>query len=106
MDHALSHGQRALANVDGQHKELDRHALPVEDRALGFEKVALTTATTQLPPRTTARMAIRADIAEPEPAAIPTVGIGTEMVRGVNVAPAATCRAKGRWRGPGGLPVR
>src|SRR5207253_11412765 len=77
-----------------------------EDRALGFEKVALTTATIQLPPRTTARMAIRADIAEPEPAAIPTVGIGTEMVRGVNVAPAATCRAKGPWRGAGRLPVR
>jgi tetratricopeptide (TPR) repeat protein len=64
----------------------------MKDGAMGFEKVALTTAAIQLPPWATAGMTIGRDIAEPRPAAIATVGIRTEMLGGVDVAPAATCR--------------
>jgi hypothetical protein len=51
----------------------------MKDRAMGFEEVALTTAAIQLSPRATAGMTVGADIAQPEPAAIATVRIGTEM---------------------------
>ena len=44
-------------------------------------------------------MTVGRDIAQPEPAPIATVGIGTEMTRGVDVTAAASCRSHGReWR--------
>jgi len=49
---------------------------------------------------------VRANIAEPEPAAIGTGGIRTEMVGGDDVATAAPCRDQRRWRGAGRLPAR
>jgi len=61
------------------HEEVDRHAFAMKDRAMGFEEVALTTAAIQLSPRATAGMTVGADIAQPEPAAIATVRIGTAM---------------------------
>jgi hypothetical protein len=62
----------------------------MKDRAMGFEKVALTMAAIQLAPGATAGMPVGADIAPPKPAAIATGGIGTELVGGVDVAAAAT----------------
>ena len=61
-------------------QELDRHAFTVEEGARSFEKVALTPAAIELSPRATARMTVRANIPQPEPAAITAVGIGAEML--------------------------
>src|SRR5215471_16877793 len=49
--------------------------------------------------RATARMPVRRDIAQPEPATIATVTIGTEMLGGVDVTAAASRRRNPRgWR--------
>ncbi len=61
------------------HDEVDRHAFAMQERAMGLEEVTLTTATIQLSPGATTGMPVGADIAQPEPAAIATVRIGTEM---------------------------
>src|SRR5262245_44635052 len=64
----------------------------MKDGAMGFEEVALTTVAIQLPPRAPAGMTIGRESAQPAPAAIAPVGIGTALLGGVDVAPAATCR--------------
>src|SRR4029434_2800952 len=56
--------------------------------AMGFEEVALAGRAMQLPPGTTAGMAIRADVAETRPATIATIGVGTKMARGVDLTAA------------------
>src|SRR5215813_9208511 len=77
----------------------------MKERAMGFEKIASTTAAIQLSPGATAGMSVGADITSPKPAAIATGGIGTELVGGVDVAAAATCRDKAWGRGTGRLMV-
>ena len=57
----------------------------------------------QLAPRATAGMTVGTDIAQPEPAAIETVGIGTEMARGVHLAAASPRGYDAGWRAPGRL---
>ena len=64
---------------DDTHDEVDRHAFAMKDRARGLEEVALTTAAIQLSPGATTGMPVGADSAQPEPAAIATVRIGTAM---------------------------
>src|SRR6266481_5640533 len=54
--------------------------------AVGLLEIASTAAAMQLAPRATAGMPVGSDIAQPYPAAIATVGIGTEMVGGVDLA--------------------
>jgi len=83
--------------------EVDRHVFAMKDRAMGFEEVALTTAAIQRSPRATAGMTVGTNIAQPEPATIATVGIGTEMVGGVDLAPASSRRDDTRGRGTGRL---
>jgi hypothetical protein len=61
----------------------------MKDRAVGFEKVAAAAVAIQLSPGATAGMTVRANIAQPEPAAITTVGRRTEMMGGVDLALAA-----------------
>src|SRR6266849_2366893 len=56
--------------------------------AHGLKKIATTAATMELPPGATAGMAIRAEVAETSPAAIATIGVGTKMVRGVDLTAA------------------
>ena len=56
-------------------------------------KVALARGAVQLPPGAAIRMAIGAEIAQPEPAAIVTIGVGTKVHRGIH-RPGAS----GRWR--------
>src|SRR5712691_575640 len=68
---------------------------------MGFPKVSLTRATIQLAPRAAAGMAIRAEVAEPEPAAIVTAGMGAEVPRGVDGTRASLGRRHGvgsSWR--------
>ena len=59
---------------------------------VGFEEVALAGRAMQLPPGTTARMPVGRDIAQAKSTAIPTVGIGTAMLGGVDLAPASSRR--------------
>jgi hypothetical protein len=90
----LAHPRRAPdAHAFGQarddaHDELDGGALAVKDRAKGLEKVAATGDTQQLLPRTTIGMAIGAEIAPADPAAIGTVWVRAEMGGGVDLAAA------------------
>jgi hypothetical protein len=51
----------------------------MKERAMSLEEVTLTTAAIQLSPGAPTRMTVGADIAQPEPAAIATVRIGTEI---------------------------
>src|SRR5262249_17036974 len=81
--------------------QLYRQALAIQERAMGLQKVALTRAAIQLAPRAAAGMAIRADVAEPEPAAIVTAGMGAEVHRGVHGTRASLGRRHGggsAWR--------
>src|SRR2546427_6781426 len=91
---------------DDVHDALDGHAFTMQDRAMGFEKVAPTAAAIQLSPGATAGMPVGADIASPEPAARATGGLRTEMVCGVDVALAATGRGDQGWWGTGRLTVK
>src|SRR6266702_5946474 len=90
----------------GPHQKLHRDTLAMQRCAVGFEEVALAGSAMQLPPGTTARMPVGRDIAQAEPTAIPTVGIGTEMPGGVDLAPASSRRDEAGCRGTRGLTVR
>src|SRR4029434_6781527 len=72
-----------------------------------LKKFPATCAAIELSPGTATRMTVGRDMAEPEPATIATVGIRTEMIGGVDVTAAASCRRsrRGRRRGlqPGSL---
>src|SRR2546430_16406330 len=78
----------------------------MQEGAMSFEKVAPTAAAIELSPGATAGMPVGRDIAQAEPAAIGTMEIGTEMLRSVDLAPAATGRDQRRGRGAGGVPGR
>src|SRR2546428_4971237 len=67
--------------------------------AVRLEKIPATLAAIELSPGATTGMPVGCDIAPPEPAPIATGEIGTEMLRGVDVTAAASCRRHRReWR--------
>src|SRR5215813_532075 len=71
----------------------------MQRRAMRLKKIPVTCAAIELSPGTATRMPVGRDIAQPEPAPIATVGIGTEMLRGVDVTAAASGRSHGRkWK--------
>src|SRR5207245_7881574 len=71
----------------------------MQRRAMRLKKIPVTCAGIELSPGTTTGMTVGRDMAQPEPAPIATVGIGTAMLRGVDVTAAASCRSNGReWR--------
>lgn len=72
-------------------------------RAMGLKKVAAAAAAMELPPGATAGMAIGADIAQTGPAAIATIGVGTEMRRGVDLTAAPPQGDEPWWQGTGRL---
>src|SRR5712671_7340160 len=71
--------------------------------AVGLLEIASTAAAMQLAPRATAGMPVGSDIAQPYPAAIATVGIGTEMVGGVDLARPSSRGSHAGWRATGRL---
>src|SRR5207244_2418246 len=75
-------------------------------RAVGLLEITATAGAMQLSPRATARMPVGPHITQPEPAAIATVGIGTEMARGMHLAAAAARGDDVGWWGTGGLRAR
>jgi len=80
--------------------------LTVKRCTVGLLEVAATAGAMQLSPGATAGMTVGTNIAQPEPAAIATGGIGTEMARGVHLAAASARGDDVRWWGAGGLRAR
>src|SRR5262249_14887876 len=78
----------------------------MKDRAEGFEKIAATHDSQQLSPGTAIGMAIGAEIAPADPAAIGTVGVRAEMGGRVDVAAASPRGHDTRGRSRGGLWAR
>src|SRR5262249_59653126 len=74
------------------HKEVTRHALPMEDRAMRLKEIALTATAIELTPHATAGVAIGAEIAQAGPAAIGAGGLRTAMLGGGDVVPTASRR--------------
>src|SRR6266446_4823576 len=70
--------------------------------AHGLLEIAITARAMQLPPGATARMTVGRNIAQAEPAAIRTVGIGTEMPGGVDLARPSPRGHEAWWRRCGG----
>src|SRR5215470_9042894 len=56
----------------------------MQDRAVRLQKVSFTSATVQLSPQATAGMAVGAEVAQPQPAAIGTARMGAKMPRGID----------------------
>ena len=84
--------QALRQRAHGPHQPLGCHALAMQRRAVGLLEIATTARAIQLAPGATAGMPVGRDIAQAEPTAIPTVGIGTEMLGGVDLAPASSRR--------------
>jgi hypothetical protein len=84
---------------DDAYDELDGGALAMKERAEGLQKRATTDHTQQLPPGTTAGMAIGAEIAPAHPAPIGTVRVRAEVRRGVDLAAAPPRGHDARGRG-------
>src|SRR5262249_6358491 len=77
----------------------------MKERAEGLEKIASTGDAEQLPPGTATRMAIGAEIAPADPAAIGTVRVGAEMRGGVDLTTAPSRHDDAWWRSCGGVQV-
>src|SRR5690349_9781744 len=76
----------------------------MKDRAMMLGKVALARSTLELSPGATTGMAIGAEVAQPEPAAIAAARMGTEVLRGIDSAGASMGRGHGLgWRRRGRL---
>jgi hypothetical protein len=73
----------------------------MQERAKGLQKIAATDDAQQLAPGTTIGMAIGAEIAPADPAAIGTIRVGADMVPGVHLALGATGGGD-PWRWPSG----
>src|SRR5262249_6686842 len=84
----------------------DRGALAMKDRAQGLQKIAATDDTEQLAPGTTIGMAVGAEIAPADPAAIGTIRVRAEVHRGVELAAAPPRGDHARGRSGGGLWAR
>jgi hypothetical protein len=65
--------------ADDMHDEIDRDALAMEQGAVGLQKVSITAGTVELAPGATSGMPVGAEVPQPQPAAIATGGIGTEV---------------------------
>src|SRR5262249_15681615 len=84
--------------ADHMHDEVDRDALAMEERPVGLQKVPFAGRTVELTPRATAGMAVSAQVAQPQPAAIATASMGTEVSGGVHRARATVRRGhRLRW---------
>src|SRR5712691_5304040 len=70
---------------------------------MGFEEGATTGGAVPLPPGAAAWMTIGAEIVEPHPALISTVGIEAEVERGLHLARPAARGNHAGWRATGRL---
>src|SRR5215510_1564777 len=70
--------------ADDVHDEVDRDALAMEQGAVMLGKVPFAGRTVELTPLPPAGMAIGAQVAQPQPAAVVTVDMGAKVHRGVD----------------------
>src|SRR5262249_29082942 len=95
--------------ADHVHDEVDRDALAMEQSTVMLWKVALAGRTVELTPRATAGMAVGAQVAQPQPAAIGTVRMRAKMPGGIHLTRTPMRRGhrigahRRRWRGMYGL---
>src|SRR5262249_59517610 len=82
--------------TDDVHDEVDRDALAMEQGAVMLWKVAFAGRTVELTPRTTAGMAVGAQVAQPQPATGVTARVRTEAPRSVDCRRAEEGRGHGR----------
>src|SRR6185295_16831240 len=85
LEHA---GDRTDAQAFGQstnrpYEHIGGYPLPMHWRAMRLKKIPATFTARELSPGTTTGMPVGRDIAQSKPATIATVGIRTEMLRGV-----------------------
>jgi hypothetical protein len=85
------------------HDQFRRHALAMQRRTVGPQKIPATGYTVQLPPWTATRMAIRANIASADPAIMPRGRLRAELVRSGHLPRTATRGGHQRWQGNGRL---
>src|SRR5215470_985888 len=91
--------------ADDVHDEVDRDALAMEQGAVMLGKVPFAGRTVELTPLTPAGMAVGAQVAQPQPAAVVTVRMRTKVPRGVDGPGASVGRGqrlgsyRRRWRG-------
>src|SRR5262249_24843792 len=71
--------------VNDVHDEVDRDALAMEQGAVMLWKVPVAGRTVELTPRATAGMAVGAQVAQPQPAAIVTVRMRAKMPGGIHL---------------------
>src|SRR5205807_7280062 len=88
------------------HPLLGHYAPAMPGCAVGLLARATTARAMQLAPRSTAGMTVGRDMAQAEPAAIRTVGSGTEMPGGVDLARPSPRGHEAGWRSCGGLRAR
>src|SRR5262249_59647560 len=69
---------------DRPHDALGRSGLPIQGRAVRFEEIGVTDNPVELSPAPPTRMAVRTDIALPDPAIIGARFRGTVLVMGVD----------------------
>src|SRR5262245_66423537 len=94
-------GDRANAKVfrqrpDGPYQLVRGDTFPMQWCAMRLKKIPVTGAARELAPGTATRMTVGRDMAQPAPAPIATIGIGTEMMRGVDVTAATSGRSRRR----------
>src|SRR5262249_16178088 len=91
--------------ADDVHDEVDRDALAMEQGAVMLWKGAFAGRTVALPPLPPAGMAVGAQVAQPQPAAVSTGRMRTQVPRGVDGPGASVGRGqrlgsyRRRWRG-------
>jgi hypothetical protein len=87
----------------GPHQLLGLHALTMQRRAVGLLAIATAAGAMPLSPGATAGMTIGAEIAEPHPALIRTVGMRAAMPRGIHLTRPSPRGYDAGWRATGRL---
>src|SRR6266436_106682 len=64
---------------------------------MGFEHIVTAGTTVELPPGSTAGMAIGAQVAQTRPAPVGTIGIGAEVAPRLDLTRASPCRDDAGW---------
>src|SRR5207245_1436861 len=95
------HGPNAQPFSQGghrPHKPFGRRAFAMHRHAMSLEEIRTACDAVELPPGSTARMAVGAQVAQARPAIIGTAGMGAEMALGVHLARASPGGGEQRWR--------
>ena len=83
---------------DDAYDEIDRHALSMQEGAMGFLEITVAGHTLELPPRLAPRVTVGTEVAPACPAVIRAILIGTELLLGVDGPRASSCEREQRRR--------